>query len=82
MKDGNGNPYVEVAGVNTPNDWKDARVAFVKKGNDSLERPCIRLYNWAGPNQIGTGNVDVPIDALPALKQAIDYLMIYNSNSK
>ena len=82
MTDGKGNSYIEVAGANTPNDWKDLRIAFVRECNDSLNRSCIRLYNWTGPGKIGAGNVDIPIDAIPALKQAIDYLMIHNSNTE
>jgi len=81
-KDGRGNDYIEIAGVLTPNDWKDARVAFVPQANDSLKRPCIRIFNWSGDRGIGANNVDIPVDAIPALKQAIDYLMIKNSNTE
>ncbi len=80
-KDGSGNTYVEVAGVLTPNDWKDVRVALIPEGNDERKRPCIRLYNWSSGKGIGQGNVDIPLDAVPALKQAIGYLLIKSENA-
>ena len=74
-EDNKGQKYIEVRGPDTPKDWKDVRVAMIPEGSDKNQRTTIRLYNWTGRGT-GRANVDVPIDAIPALKQAIDYLLV------
>lgn len=79
-KDSNSNSYVEISGPQTPNEWKDARITLIPEGNGPKGRPVIRLYNWRGDGP-GKGSVDIPLDAIPPLKEAISYLIIEEANS-
>ncbi len=80
-EDGKGNIYVEVSGPLTPEDWKDVRIALIPEGKDEASRPCIRLYNWTGPGKTGNAPAEIPLDAIPAFKQAIDFLLIKGANT-
>lgn len=82
--DSNGNSYIEVSGPLTPIDEKDVRIALIPANEDSNNgRALIRIYNWScknGEGRTGVGNVDIPLDVIPAFKEAINHLLIKSSN--